>query len=226
MSKLLLQGSLLSALVLLPVHLKSDGFKIMAAETKQHESLSSHKLVQKSFYFIRHGQTDWNIENRLQGQLDIPLNATGRAQAKALQEDVRGLDISCVYFSPLSRTQETMAIVCKNLPAITKISVPSLMERNFGEWQGEIWDNEAAQKYRNASPVSGETEEEYFDRVLTCVNDLLATTEGHVLMVAHGGVFWSLCKAAGIEYDVINNCRILHFVAPNEATDQWTIYEI
>jgi broad specificity phosphatase PhoE len=191
-----------------PNSILCDGFKIVSPETRQHEAVIT-RLAPKSFYFIRHGQ-----------------NGTGREQAKVLQDKVGLLDISCVYYSPLSRAHETMEIVCKHIPAITKVSAPSLMERHFGEWQGELCDQEALTKYRNTVPVNGESEDEYFDRVVNCANDILAVAEGQVLIVAHGGVFWSLCKAAGVDYAVINNCSILHFVAPHESCDQWMIYEL
>ena len=226
MNKLFHYIVVLLTILTLPVVTVCDGYKISTqSETRQHEA-SVTKLAPKSFYFIRHGQTDWNIENRLQGQLDIPLNDTGRAQAQSLQSDVSKLDISCVYFSPLSRAQETMELACKNIPAITKIAVPSLMERNFGEWQGELCDQEALTKYRTTVPVNGESEDEYFDRVVNCANDILAVAEGQVLIVAHGGVFWSLCKAAGVDYEAVHNCSILHFVAPHKSCDQWMIYEL
>ncbi len=224
-NKYMLYSSFFSVLIL-PAYLTCDGFKISAPQTRQHKSSFSLKLAPKSFYFIRHGQTDWNVENRLQGQLDIPLNAIGREQAMALQDAVSKLDITQIYYSPLSRTHETMETACKYVPEIGRTPVTSLMERNFGEWQGIIWDEHAVSKYRNAVPVHGETEEEYFDRVIACANDILLSNEGQVLIVAHGGVFWSLCRAADIDYQVINNCRILHFVASAETDGQWLIYEL
>lgn len=216
-------NSFLTTILLFSASTLCDGFRILAPETKKHSTLT---LVPKSFYFIRHGQTDWNIENRLQGQLDIPLNDTGREQAKALQETVRHLDITQVYFSPLSRAFETMLIACEHCAHIPQLPVVNLMERNFGEWQGEIWDQEAVKRYAHRSPVYGETESEYFERVVECVNELLGQCDGQVLIVAHGGVFWSLCQAAGIEYDVIPNGKVLHFVAPCDVHGQWRIEEI
>lgn len=59
------------------------------------------------FYFLRHGETDWNLNRRAQGQIDIPLNATGIAQAKAAAEVVRGLGIRSICASPLIRAYET-----------------------------------------------------------------------------------------------------------------------
>ena len=64
-------------------------------------------LTEVPFYFLRHGETDWNRDRRAQGQIDIPLNATGIAQAKAAAEVVRGLGLRTICASPLSRAYET-----------------------------------------------------------------------------------------------------------------------
>lgn len=97
------------------------------------------KLVPKSFYFIRHGQTDWNKEQRLQGQTDIPLNDMGREQAEALQALVATINITHVYYSPLSRAQETMHIACKHL-SVPKVALEGLKELHCGEWEGTVCD--------------------------------------------------------------------------------------
>ncbi len=99
-----------------------------------------------TLFFIRHGQTDWNKLQRYQGQTDIPLNDTGRAQAarngRTLRE-VLGSDLARFDFaaSPLVRATETMEIVRRNM------SLPSrpfelderLKEQNFGHWEGLLW---------------------------------------------------------------------------------------
>ncbi|MBT6531573.1 MAG: histidine phosphatase family protein, partial [Marinovum sp.] len=90
-------------------------------------------------YFLRHGQTEWNLQGRFQGQKDSPLTALGRVQAedqgrllRALIADWRAVD---VWVSPLGRTRKTAEIALRNVPAMPEI-VPELAEINVGGWQG------------------------------------------------------------------------------------------
>ena len=95
-----------------------------------------------SLYFIRHGQTDWNAELRLQGQRDIPINETGRAQAarngRKLSETITQPDHYDFVASPLSRTRETMEILRQEmrLPPQGFRTDPILKEMNYGTWEG------------------------------------------------------------------------------------------
>src|SRR6266571_381641 len=97
-------------------------------------------------YYIRHGETDWNVEGRLQGQCDIPINANGRAQAYRCGEVLRDLfardaiNPASLDFvsSPLGRTRETMERLRAALqldPASSRTD-PRLAEISFGQWEG------------------------------------------------------------------------------------------
>lgn len=105
-----------------------------------------------SLYFIRHGQTDWNAELRLQGQRDIPLNDTGRTQAarngRKLGHIITQLDLYEFVASPLSRTRETMEIVRRqmDLPPQEFRTDPMLKEINYGDWEGFTMDELNAKK--------------------------------------------------------------------------------
>ncbi len=105
-----------------------------------------------SLYFIRHGQTDWNAELRLQGQRDIPLNDTGRTQAARnglkLGDIITQLDLYEFVASPLSRTRETMEIVRRqmDLPPQEFRTDPMLKEINYGDWEGFTMDELNAKK--------------------------------------------------------------------------------
>ena len=99
-----------------------------------------------TLYFIRHGETDWNVAQRYQGQSDIPLNDTGRAQAgrngRALFEQLKQHARSFDYVaSPLSRTTETMQIVRYGLglPPDDFRRDARLKEQHFGHWEGRLW---------------------------------------------------------------------------------------
>jgi len=88
-------------------------------------------------YFVRHAQTDWNVERRIQGQTDIPLNATGIAQAEALRDYIRqcGLHFIAIYTAPLQRTAQTAQILAASTDKI--IYDPRISERQFGEFEGK-----------------------------------------------------------------------------------------
>lgn len=153
-------------------------------------------------YFIRHGQTDWNAEARLQGQVDIALNATGRAQATRNGAFLAGLlsDPSAFDFvaSPLSRTRETMERVrtAMGLAPDGYRTDPRLLEVHFGGWQGHTFAELEAvdpgcsarrdeDKWRFVPPGEGaESYEQLAMRVKAWTDELARDT----VCVAHGGV--------------------------------------
>ena len=157
-------------------------------------------------YHVRHGQTDWNAEGRLQGQSDIPLNDKGRAQAerngRALKThfDEAGIPPDGLRHvaSPLGRAQETMRIVRGGLglPPTVFETEPAVIEIAFGEWAGFTTPELKASgqaglvRARRAdkwgfTPPGGESYRDLSARVA----GWLATVEEDTLLVAHGGVF-------------------------------------
>lgn len=149
---------------------------------------------------IRHGQTDWNAEGRLQGQRDIPLNDTGRAQAKqngrALHSLIGDGEGWTFIGSPLIRTKETMQIVRGelDLDADAFATDERLMEASFGTWEGFTMDemkasNRPAYRARKDDrwgyvPPGGESYAMVGERVA----DWLDTLSGPTVAVTHGGV--------------------------------------
>src|SRR5438093_5554077 len=85
-------------------------------------------------YLARHGQTDWNREGRTQGGMDIPLNETGRQQARQLKIRLASIRLDAVYSSTLSRSRETAEIV---QGGGTVVKLPGLIERRFGKFEGK-----------------------------------------------------------------------------------------
>ena len=85
-------------------------------------------------YLARHGQTDWNLEGRLQGGIDTPLNATGRQQAAELAGRLEGMRLDAVYSSALRRTRETAEIVRGTVPLVP---LAGLNERRLGKFEGQ-----------------------------------------------------------------------------------------
>ena len=103
-------------------------------------------------YIARHGETDWNVEHRLQGLTDTPLNEHGRGQAVALGDTLKGIHLDAIYSSTLSRSRVTAETVAGR--SMTVRSLPGLRERNYGRFQGgsdtdpeylrraEVWDDQ------------------------------------------------------------------------------------
>ena len=85
-------------------------------------------------YVARHGETDWNVQHRLQGWTDRPLDETGRTQAAALAESLKGVHVDAIYSSTLSRSRETAQAVAGKTMMVK--SLDGLRERNYGHFQG------------------------------------------------------------------------------------------
>src|SRR5436190_19003086 len=143
-------------------------------------------------YLARHGQTDWNVEQRMQGGTDIPLNATGRKQAAALKDHLKGVRFDAVYSSTLSRSRETAEIV-RGQVALT--SLPALGERRFGKFEGLLSnapDTGPEFERRRWDPQDaldgGESWVAFGDRVRSAIQTIRTKhPSGSVLVVAHGG---------------------------------------
>ena len=109
---------------------------------------------------VRHGETDWNAEGKLQGHTDRPLNDYGRRQAQALADRLAGEAIDAVYASDLSRARETAEILGARL-GLPVVVDPDLREKNWGSWEGLTSDERLP-----ASSYEGETSEAHRERTL------------------------------------------------------------
>jgi probable phosphoglycerate mutase len=94
-------------------------------------------LPPRSFFFLRHGETDWNREGRFQGATDVPLNAAGLAQAQAAAERLAGQPVTALVASPLVRARKTAEIVAARLGCPVHID-SGLAERSFGRFEGRV----------------------------------------------------------------------------------------
>ena len=165
-----------------------------------------------TIYFIRHGQTDWNAEGRLQGQRDIALNAVGQVQAQDAADRlaaIAGDRLADADFiaSPLMRTRRTMEILRTRLglPPTAFRSDPRLKEIHFGDWEGQTWAEIrrrdpggalARDRDRWGYRPSGHGAESYAmltERVAPVFADLASAT----VVVAHGGVARAMLVALG-----------------------------
>ncbi len=148
---------------------------------------------------IRHGETAWNAERRLQGHLDLPLNETGLAQAEAAARHLADEPFAALYSSDLLRTRQTATPLARGLGR-EMIREPRLRERHYGHFQGLTYE-EAAQRYpqdyaRHAArepdfalPGGGESLIEFHHRIAAALTEITARHAGErVAVVTHGGV--------------------------------------
>lgn len=155
---------------------------------------------------IRHGETAWNVDGRIQGQLDVPLNAMGRWQVHRLALAVADDDIAAVYSSDLLRALETAQAVSRGCGAPI-VTDAGLRERGFGEFEGLIYTEintrwpEMGERWRRRDPTfgapGGETLNAFSERSVATATRLAALHPGQTIaLVAHGGVMDCLYRAA------------------------------
>jgi probable phosphoglycerate mutase len=161
----------------------------------------------------RHGETDWNREGRWQGWADPPLNATGRAQAQALAEQLRDTPFDAVYSSDLRRAHETAEIVAAphDVPVVAD---PGLREIDVGSWSG-LTRKEIEQRFPDGTRPDGETRDEHAARVLGAVERIARENPGlRILVVTHGGTMRALHgHVSELPFHPVENCGVLelHF---------------
>ncbi|WP_104419514.1 histidine phosphatase family protein [Neolewinella xylanilytica] len=140
--------------------------------------------------FVRHGITDWNLENRIQGQTDIPLNDTGRKQAHALANRLKGEEWDVLYASDLIRARETAEIVAAAMGVSVRTD-PRLREMNCGAVEGTTQEERIARWGENwkSLPLNIESKESIVDRGLSFTSYLLANyQDSSVLVFSHGAL--------------------------------------
>jgi len=147
---------------------------------------------------VRHGETAWNAEGRVQGQLDVPLNATGLAQARAVAAALAGEAFGAIYASDLARVRQTAEPAAARLGIGVRLE-RALRERHYGIFERltyvEAKERHPAEyaRFRDKDPefdfVTGESLKAFAARALACVGALLERHAGEsVLVFTHGGV--------------------------------------
>ncbi len=155
---------------------------------------------------IRHGETAWNVDSRIQGQLDVPLNEFGRWQAHRLALAVSDEGIDAVYASDLLRAMQTAQAVAAGTGREI-VTDPGLRERGFGVFEGMTYAEiqqrypEMSERWRQRDPTfgapGGETLRDFFDRSVATVTRLALAHPGQTIaVVSHGGVMDALYRAA------------------------------
>lgn len=137
---------------------------------------------------IRHGETDWNATGRLQGSADIPLNARGVTQAEEAAQFIAGHGWAHVYCSPLGRTRETAKFFTEALGIDEPRVVPALVERSFGDLEGEYVYRDDGSR-RSLEHPTVESPDAVVARVLPALRELAAAHPNEdVLVITHGSV--------------------------------------
>lgn len=150
---------------------------------------------------VRHGQTEWNLLRRVQGSTDIPLNDTGRTQAREAGIALADGGYARVVTSPLSRARQTASIIAATLGLPEPAPYDGLRERGYGEAEGMSVDDYHAQFPLSPAP-GGETPDAVRDRALRAVEQIVTDAaatgaDGEpVIAVAHGGVIRYLLESA------------------------------
>ncbi len=159
--------------------------------------------------FVRHGETDWNRDGRLQGHADPPLNDAGREQARELARRLAGVDLDAVYTSDLRRAAETAEIVTEGRD-LRPTPDPGLREIDVGSWSG-LTREEIEARYPGMHEHDGESRKAHLDRVLHTVERIAAEHRGErILIVSHGGSLRALHRHA-LEVDSVarlENCAV------------------
>lgn len=140
---------------------------------------------------IRHGQTDWNLDERVQGRTDIPLNETGREQARTAAELIRadGAHWDLILSSPLQRARETAEIIAEATAVPFGGVVDGLIEQNFGEGEGMVVA-EFYDRWPNRDFPGGEHDDELGARGVRTLDEIVGAHPSgtRVLAVSHGSL--------------------------------------
>lgn len=172
-------------------------------------------------YVVRHGQTNWNVENRLQGNIDIPLNSTGIKQAQDLAKTLKNIEADFILSSPLQRAFDTASIInqYKNLNIHIE---PRLIERGFGVFEGlndissfdcnidKLLDYHLNYSLHHVEPIQN-----VFDRISSLLSDLKTKYPNKkIILATHGGVaqvlesiLKNLPKERNLQSLSLNNCE-------------------
>ena len=176
-----------------------------------------------AFWFVRHGETDWNAQGLSQGNTDIPLNAVGRAQAARAARSLVGHRFGSMVSSPLSRARDTAAEIAKMLGMDFTLD-DDLREVGFGEQEGQPmgdwYDDWIADRY---TPPGAETFAGLRARTVAAINRATALP-GPVLVVAHGALWRAFRHEAGLPANIRTpNALPLFAEPPTPDRSEWRL---
>lgn len=181
-------------------------------------------ITHQQFYYVRHGQTDWNLNKRLQGNADIPLNETGIAQAHSAKEKLAGQLIATICTSPLQRARKTADIINEVLQCPI-VEFDGLKECNFGPNEGSTnygWLKDWLNGDGSTIPPGVEPYDAFLDRVTKAINGAIGDHPGPILIVAHGGVYVPIKMVMPEnKQTLLGNGEPVRHDPPGAQTDVW-----
>ncbi len=187
-------------------------------------------LKTRQLILVRHGETDWNAEGRIQGMLDVPLNALGIKQAElAGAEIARTIEVAELVSSDLVRTRETTKPINEATGFEPRFDA-RIRERHFGVLQGKTYDEwrvldaEGMARYNagdpDYGPEGGETATQFLERCVSAVSDLVTVSrEKTLILVTHGGVVSSMVRHA----QGLNPQSARTWSVPNASISEWRV---
>ena len=181
--------------------------------------LTTLKIVITTFYVIRHGETEWNLDGRWQGHTDVPLNEVGRTQARRLADRMRagGPRFAAIYSSDLQRAWETACTLGAAID-LQPQPLPALREIDVGRWSGmdsaqvRALDGDTYARIQSGEDLArggGERFLDLYNRAVAAIEQLAAQCAGATLaIVTHGGVVRALLLHAARDKQGVNPYRI------------------
>ena len=193
------------------------------------------KIPYIPFYFVRHGETDYNKDNKIMGQIDIPLNEVGLQQAQLVAKTLQHLEISQIVSSPLKRARQTSEIIAStiNKPVTT---IDELMQNYLGIWEGrskkEFLNETGIENLFEHLKTGGHIQDaekwsDFVSRIYSALNSALINNinEKPILIVAHKPTYWAISQILNsqiVEVDA-KNCSVYFFNPPTSDSNQWTV---
>lgn len=184
--------------------------KVLSTLSKVEKLPTNSDVTQ--LYIVRHGQTNWNREQRIQGHQDIPLNETGRKDAALVAEKMKETRLDLCFSSDLSRAYETAQIISSGRSLSIKTDY-RLRERTFSNWEGSLF----RELYNTAKSERMGVESDHVmnDRIFACLQDIVKEYSGQAILIAtHGGVICrilsTLLELEDCEGLSIKNGAMLH----------------
>ncbi|MCL2470073.1 MAG: histidine phosphatase family protein [Alphaproteobacteria bacterium] len=166
----------------------------------------------KTFYMMRHGESQSNAEGYAAGSFDTPLTEKGRHQALDARRIFETLTPrpALIAHSHLSRAKDTAQILNQktNLP---EIETPLIAEQCYGDWMGQPWEDLRDRLMSGEKPPNGESMDMLTSRAIKGLSEILSLPDRPPLIVTHGGVFKALLRLYQCKMDSVKNCSIYSF---------------
>lgn len=202
---------------------ESENHFLKAEKRERYEYICSRlkKNIDGHFFFVRHGQTVWNVENKICGATDSPLTEKGHEQARELAAKIveEGIKFDCILYSPLSRARDTAMEISKITGVKAKME-PRLIEQDFGKWESTARDGadfKAAKRQFVIGNEGGESMLFLCQRIYNLIDDLKKDNDKVYLLVAHNGIARAVNsyfnEMTNEEYAAfgVNNCQIVRY---------------